>query len=311
MGQKGSYDVLTVTPNPAVDWTLRLEELRVGAVHRVGSDCTRAGGKGVNVAGWLAQSGCNVGATGFLGEDNASVFACFFQERGIADHFIRLPGKTRTGIKIVDAHATTDLNFAGLAPSVKDRDDLLRKVADCESRWLILAGSLPPGLDADFYKDLIGREQPRQRKVLVDASGHALRKAIDARPDVIKPNIDELQELLGKRLDTRNAVAAAARQIVSAGVKLVVVSMGAQGALAIHEQGGWHSQPPPVQMGSSVGAGDAMVAGLVTGFLRRQPLEDCLRMGTEFSLRAICAIPEQLRDNSQQIVLTRLGESDQ
>ncbi len=281
--------ITTLTLNPAIDRTITIPRFTTGAVNRVEQTSDRAGGKGINVAATLAGHGHAVAALGFLGRDNADVFAAFFAAHGIEDRCIRLPGATRVGIKITDPvrRETTDINFPGLTPSAADLDALRGQLAALSGGWCVLAGSLPPGVPVGIYREFIFNLKANGVRTVLDASGEALREALKAAPDVIKPNVHELEALLGKTLPDEADVIAAARELVAGGVKLVVVSRGADGACFVTADEVVVARPPSVAVGSTVGAGDAMVAGIVGAQLRGLPLAGCARMATAFSLAAL------------------------
>lgn len=282
-------EVATVTLNPAVDRTVLVAGLEPGAVNRAELAGDRAGGKGVNVAAALAEQGHRVAALGFLGRDNAAVFEAHFAGCGVVDSFLRLPGVTRTGIKIVDSRRgeTTDLNFAGLAPGPDALAELLAQIDKLEARWCVLAGSLPPGVPADFYAKAVRRLKERGVGVALDTSGAALAEALPAGPDVIKPNARELAELAGRSLPDEESVLAAARELVAGGIGLVAVSRGAEGAVFVTATEAVAARPPSIPVRSTVGAGDAMVAGLVAARLRGLGLAESARWATACSLRAL------------------------
>jgi 1-phosphofructokinase len=283
------FDVATVTLNPAIDRTIEVSGLAPGAVNRATHLGDRPGGKGINVAAALAPQGIRTAALGFLGSDNAELFATFLKARGIEDGCLRLPGATRTGLKIVDPERgeTTDLNFPGLTPTAEDLATLVRQFDTIETRWCILAGSLPPGVPVSFYRDTIMRLKARGIRVGLDASGSPLREALEAAPDFIKPNLHELTELMGHELPDQAAMTAAARALNARGVPLVVVSLGADGALFVSDDAVIHASPPPITVRSTVGAGDAMVAGIVAAQLRGLALEECARLATAYSVSAL------------------------
>lgn len=284
-----SIDIATLTLNPAIDRTVTIRSFTAGAVNRVEQVTDRPGGKGINVAATLAGYGTPVAALGFLGVENEAAFAPFFAEHGIEDRCLRLPGATRVGIKIVDPvrHETTDINFAGLAPGVSDLETLQARVAALSGGWCVLAGSLPPGVDTGIYRELAALLKARGVRTVLDASGAALREALRAAPDVIKPNVHELEALIGRSLSSEAEVIAAARTLVSGGVRLVVVSRGADGACFVTADELVVARPPTVAVRSTVGAGDAMVAGVVEAQLRGDLLHDCARLATAFSLSVL------------------------
>ena len=227
--------------------------------------------------------------TGFLGRENCGLFEALFAEKQIANRFVRIAGATRVGIKMVDpaAHTTTDINFPGLSPSLPELATLREQIRTLDAPWVVLAGSLPPGVDAAFYRDLVTALKTAGRKVLVDTSGEALRQAVAAAPTILKPNLHELEELMGERLSSESAVLHAARSLVARGTELVVVSMGKTGACFVAAERAVIARPPEVEIQSSVGAGDAMVAGILAAQLNRLPLEECARLATAFAVRAL------------------------
>ncbi|HEV2734976.1 MAG TPA: 1-phosphofructokinase family hexose kinase, partial [Longimicrobiaceae bacterium] len=241
--------------------------------------------------------GLRAAATGFLGRDNAAPFEALFARAGIADAFVRIPGATRMGIKVVDpaGRQTTDVNFPGPAPEPWEVQALLETVAELaagEPRpWFVLAGSLPPGVEPTLYGGLARTLRAAGCTVVVDASGEPLRHALDAAPHVVKPNVHELEALVGEPLPTPEAVARAARALLARGVELAVVSMGEEGALFARQGATVLARPPRVEVRSTVGAGDAMVAGIVAGRLRGLPLPELARMATAFSLDALTRDP--------------------
>ena len=280
------FDAVTVTLNPAIDRTIAMPGFTIGTVNRGEEVSSLPGGKGVNVASALADYGIGVAVTGFLGGDNAASFEELFKRKKIEDYFVRIPGLTRTGIKIIDpvTRETTDLNLPGLTPAPAGLEALMQRLDNLDAGYFVLAGSLPPGVDPAIYGDLTGRLHARGKKVVLDASGEALRHAIEAKPYLIKPNIHELEALLGESLPDYQAVIKAARRFIERGMGMVVVSMGGKGACFVTADMAVIARPPAVEVKSTVGAGDAMVAGIVAGLLAEMPLLQCARLATAFSL---------------------------
>ena len=221
------------------------------------------------MASSLADAGHKVAVTGFLGRENATVFERLFARKRISDHFVRLEGETRVGIKITDPvlKETTDINFPGAEPLPSDLAALRSAVDQIDAEWFVIAGSLPPGVETTIYRDLTQSLKTRGRKVALDTSGETLNHAIEALPAFIKPNIHELEGLVGRALPSREAVVAAARELVARGIEMVVVSMGEQGACFIGAEGVIFATPPAIEVRSTVGAGDAMVAGVLSAKL--------------------------------------------
>ncbi|OQA47143.1 MAG: Tagatose-6-phosphate kinase [Chloroflexi bacterium ADurb.Bin325] len=288
--------VVTVTINPAIDQTISIPNFTAGAVNRVRESQMHAGGKGINVAAFLADFGEHATATGILGRANDELFRRLFSEKGIVDRCVRIAGATRIGVKIADTalRQTTDINFPGQTPEPADIARLFAILGELatEHEWFVLSGSIPAGVSAEIYAQMIrllaGAPAGRAPKVVLDTSGEALRQAVLAGPWLIKPNIDELAELVAERPATAADIVRVARVLMQRhGIASVVVSMGKAGAVFIEGVEAIWATPPAVEVQSTVGAGDAMVAGIVAGKLAGLPLAECARLATAFSVAAI------------------------
>jgi 1-phosphofructokinase len=292
--------VVTVTLNPAIDQTLSIPGFAAGRVNRVAESRSDAGGKGVNVACCLADLGVEVVATGFLGAKNADIFEVSFARRGIADLFVRVPGRTRVGIKIVDdrTRQTTDINFPGLAPEAEDLAELFERIFLLvePEEWFVLSGSVPAGTPDVVYARMIELIQDRGGRVVLDTSGGPLREALASAPEVLKPNVEELGELVGRTLATPAEVRAAGESLLARGARLVVVSMGGDGALFLDREQALLARPPKVEVRSTVGAGDAMVGGIVYALIHDLPLADLARMATACGACAVTRIGPGIED---------------
>lgn len=280
--------VVTVTLNAALDHSLECPGFRAGEVNRVTRHWQDPGGKGVNVAAFLAGWVRPVAATGFLGRANAAPFEALFAARGIEDRCLRVDGETRANLKVLDprGHAVTDINLPGVRVDAAAWAALRAQVEALAARggWCVLAGSLPEGAPADAYAQLVRQLRAAGCRVALDASGPAMRLGVAERPSLVKPNAKELEELVGRALPTRTDVLAAARGLVEGGVGRVVVSLGEEGALLVEEGRALFAVPPRAQVVSTVGAGDALLSGVLAGALRGEPPETCLRRGTAFAV---------------------------
>lgn len=296
--------VVTVTLNPAIDQTLSIPGFAAGRVNRVAASRSDPGGKGVNVASFLADLGLEVAATGFLGADNTALFEALFERKRIADRFVRIAGSTRVGLKIVDERSgqTTDINFPGLSPTAGDLHELLVRIAGMAlpGRWFVLSGSVPPGVPDGIYATMTEAIHAHGGHVVLDTSGPALREAVAAGPgavpEIVKPNVEELGELVGRTLDTPAAVRAAGESLLEKGVRRVAVSMGGAGAVFLENGRALLARPPAVEVRSTVGAGDAMVSGIVYALIRGLPLEEVARAATASGAYAVTAVGPGLED---------------
>jgi len=310
--------VVTVTLNPAIDQTLSIPGFAAGRVNRVAASRSVAGGKGVNVACVLADLGVEVIATGFLGADNADLFEKRFASRGIADRFVRIAGSTRVGLKVVDdlTHQTTDINFPGLTPRGEEIDDLFERIAGLvePGRWFVLSGSVPPGVPDDVYAHLIESIHDLEGQVVLDTSGQPLREALASRPEVVKPNVDELSELAGQFLISPADVREVGESLLARGIQRVVVSMGDEGAVFLNGEEALLARPPKVTVRSTVGAGDAMVAGIVYGLIHELPLADLARTATASGAYAVTRFGagiddlDALRTLMDQVEIARMDQ---
>lgn len=282
-------DVVTVTLNPAIDLTVTLDRLVVGEVQRAETAVANCGGKGVNVAGCLADWGLRVAATGVLGRSNAGAFGDFFARKGVADRFVRIGGETRTNIKIADraSRQTTDINLPGLQVS-EDAFAAVRatlKETVAPGRVFVLAGSLPRALPITAWATLAADLAALRARVVLDTSGAPLAVALEKGLPIaaVKPNRAELEALLGRALPTTADVIAAACSLLDGGVALVVVSLGAEGALFVDRRQALSAALPAKAVLSTVGAGDAMVAGIVAALVEGASLERIARLSVAFA----------------------------
>jgi 1-phosphofructokinase len=282
-------DVVTVTLNPAIDLTVTLDRFVVGAVQRASAAVFNCGGKGVNVAGCLADWGARAAATGVLGRSNDGAFADFFASKGVADHFVRISGETRTNIKIADRASgdTTDVNLPGLTVSDSAFDAVRAALTGCVAphQPVVLAGSLPESMPDAAWATLAGDLARHNARVVLDTSGAPLAAALASGQPLhaVKPNRAELEALLGRDLPTTADLIAAARTLLDRGVALVVVSLGADGALFVDRQAALAAALPAKKALSTVGAGDAMVAGIAAALVEGASLERLARLAVAFA----------------------------
>jgi 1-phosphofructokinase len=321
MGQKNQ--VVTVTINPAIDQTIIIPNFTAGEVNRVQSSQMDPGGKGINVASFLADFGQPATVTGFLGADNDSIFRRLFESKGIEDRCVRIAGQTRIGVKVSDdaLHQTTDINFPGETPTAGDIARLFEILTELAvtHEWFVLSGSIPRGVSDGIYAEMV--RLLAGKKVVLDTSGEGFRQAVPAGPWLIKPNVDELSEYAqseyaGKRLDSPKAIVELARLVIGRyNMHSVVISMGKDGAIFVEGDETVWASPPPVQVKSTVGAGDAMVAGIVAGKLRGLSLVECAQLATAFSVTAISHIGsglpsiEAVQSAKDQVKIRELSES--
>lgn len=307
--------VITVTANPALDLTINATNWERGVVNRGDSMTVTPGGKGVSVAINLVESGVDAWVTGWMGEGNDIHFTREFRMLDIRDEFIRIPGDIRRNVKIIDEGETTDFNLPGEIIPADKREALIDLLDEHvpNASMLVMGGSLPPGIDKDFYAQMVKRYRGRCDYIVVDTSDKALVETMNAGvlPDIIKPNIHELQALVGTKIESDEEILEAARSFIARGMKMVVVSMGERGAWFVTEKEAVHAKPPKVKVASTVGAGDAMVAGVVRGILNGRDIDDIARTATAFSAGNIMVtgvqLPsqEKIEELKAQVVISR------
>jgi 1-phosphofructokinase len=257
--------IVTVTPNPSIDRTLEIDRLERGGLMRARRSTAEAAGKGVNVSCALAAQGIATVAVLPLAQESATTYLRLLAD-AIPIAAVPIPGSTRTNVSIVEADGTvTKLNEAGPELGSDDVDAILAAASGVPGAgWVVGCGSLPPGAPVDFYARLAGLASPN-RRVAVDTSGEALGAAVCAGAALVKPNLDELEALVGRPLTTISEAAAAARELIARGCHSVLVSLGPDGALFVDANGASHAEARVDDAINTVGAGDALLAGFLAG----------------------------------------------
>jgi 1-phosphofructokinase len=258
--------IVTVTPNPSLDRTLEVEELRRGEVVRAYADRSDPGGKGVNVSRALAANGYSSRAVLPLGGHDGALLASLLEGLGIEVAAVSIADAIRSNVTVAEPDGTvTKLNAPGPRLSATEVEALLeRAVAAAEGAgWVVASGSLAPGTPDDLYSRLAAGVRPVGVRIAVDTSGPALERALAAGPDVLKPNEEELSEVTGVVPETLGDVVLAANQLREKGVGTVLVSLGARGAVLVDEGGAIHAESEVIVPRSTVGAGDALLAGFL------------------------------------------------
>lgn len=272
--------ILTVHLNPAVDRNGYLESLRPGQVNRLQESAGSAGGKAVNVAKVLRQFHIPVAAAGFLGGSTGQLIEESLEKAGVACHFTRIAGTTRTNVNIRTADgAVTELLEPGPVISEKELLDFRNRFLGCLEfcNLAVLSGSLPGGVPATIYRELTEACHMAGLRVILDASGEALREGLKAAPDVIKPNREELEQLTGQSLPGRAEAEEAAAGLLGTGVGQIVVSLGEEGLLYLDSRRRIYQPARQVRAVNTVGCGDTAVASLCMSLLAEEEPELALR----------------------------------
>ncbi|MDC0611005.1 1-phosphofructokinase [Vibrio sp.] len=298
--------VVTITLNPALDLTGAIETLNVGSVSLVSESDLHAAGKGVNVAKVLSDLGAEVTVTGFLGKDNQEPFCQLFDEMNAKDEFVRVNGATRINVKLVEENGeVSDINFPGVTVTpieIEQFERTLERLAK-DHEYFVMAGSLPKGVSPSLCASWIEKLHELGKKVMFDSSRDALTAGLDAKPWLIKPNDEELSYFVGKELSTIDECKAAAATLASKNIDNIVVSMGANGVMWLNNNEWLRAQPPRMQVVSTVGAGDTLVAGLCWGHMQEMPKEELLTFATALSALAVTQVGVGMSDAKELATL--------
>ena len=286
--------IVTVTMNPAIDKTVEIERLRHGGLNRIQKVEYDAGGKGINVSKTIRELGGKSVAMGFLAGNSGKTIANVLGEKGIENDFVWVEGETRTNTKVYEKDGTlTELNEPGPAVTEAAVEKLLEKLEEYAGKdtLFVLSGSIPDGVPKDIYARITRRVHEKGSRVLVDADGELFRMALEARPDMIKPNRVELEELFGLAADACDEeLWKAARSLQNQGIETIAVSMGKEGAMFFI--GEYQAKCPAlsVKIHSTVGAGDAMVAALAYAWEQKNGKEEMVRMCMAVSAGAVMTV---------------------
>lgn len=282
--------IVTLTPNPSIDRTVTVTELLHGEVHRATESRIDPGGKGINVARALTANGSEALAVLPTGGPEGHLMEELLQTSGTAYTAVPIAGTTRMNIAVIEPDGTTTkINEPGPTLSEAEQAAVLAAVdtALAGAEWVVGCGSLSPGQPTELYAALVARAHAAGVRCAVDTSGAPLTAAVPAHPDLIKPNHEELEELVGTPCRTLGEVRDAALRLVDGGISTVVVSLGRHGALAVTAAGIAHASAHIDKPVSTVGAGDSLLAGYLHAVCRGAGPEEALRTGVAWGAAAV------------------------
>lgn len=296
--------IKTVTLNPAVDKTVEINDFKVGEVNRISSIRLDAGGKGINVSKTIKALGGDSAATGFLAGRNGDYIRDFLDRMGVSHDFIYVNGETRTNLKVVDRQnkTNTDINEPGrINITEEDLSRLENKIfSDMKNGdILILSGSVPANVPVGIYREWAEKANHKGIRVLLDADREYLEEGIKAKPYLVKPNIEELESLLNRKLNNRKDIVSAGRSLLDMGIETAAVSLGAGGAVFFHGEHAIYAEGLNVEVKSTVGAGDAMVAALALAIDKSYPFEKAAALSVAAGTAAVASEgtqPPDLKD---------------
>ncbi len=289
--------ITTICLNPSFDKAVEMDSLKLGEVNRIRELREDLGGKGINVAVVAQRLGLDVQCIGTMGETGADQLSEMMDREELKHHFLRIPGKVRTNLKLVlkDEKGITELNEAG---AQLDEEHLkaffqLAREKTADSDMVVLTGSLPPGCPRGVYRDLM--LALKGKKCILDTEGPELELAAkSAHPFLIKPNLHEMETTLGLELRTMRSIRDAALLFLRLGVLHVVISMGAMGAMYVDEERTLFAPALRVATKSTVGAGDAMLGGMLLGYEKEGDMGRAFRYGVAAGAASVMTEGTQL-----------------
>lgn len=274
--------IYTVTFNPALDYVIRMESLKLGTVNRSSAEAVYYGGKGINVSTVLKNIGVDSVALGFVAGFTGKKIEEGVKNMGVATDFIKLPeGMSRINVKI-KAEQETEINGQGPAISMEKVEKLFEKLDRMEKGdCLVLAGTIPASLPSDIYEQIMDRLKDKEIRIVVDATKDLLLNVLKYHPFLIKPNNHELGEMFGVVLKTDEEIVEYAKKLQERGARNVLISMAGDGAILLTETKEVYKMGVPKgTVVNSVGAGDSMVAGFVASYFKEHDYLKALKFGT-------------------------------
>lgn len=278
--------IYTITFNPALDYLVQAENFEIGKINRTKAEKILPGGKGLNVSIVLKNLEIDNTALGFIAGFTGEELKQQIEKFGVKTEFIKVQnGITRINVKISTTKGQkieeTAINGNGPFIEQKDIEELLKKVQNMSTNdFVILAGNVPKNIDSSIYEKICEILSKRKIPFIVDSTQELLVNILKYNPFLIKPNKEEIAETLKCKLDTRDDIINAARKLKTMGAQNVLVSLGADGAILItSEDKVYISTAPKGQVLNTVGAGDSMVAGFLSGFYKTQDYQYALKMG--------------------------------
>lgn len=280
--------IVCVSANPAIDRRLRFTSFAVGQINRAISAEPMPGGKAAHVAMAAHAMGARTLWVGFLGGATGEEFAARFRKLGI--DFVRVGTSkvTRMNLELLEGSGKiTEVLEPGEKPTQRDLDEMLGVLRrGLQRKWrnalVVISGSLPSGVAPNFYTALITVAKVRGSRVFLDTSGDALRVGLGAGPALVKPNLEEAENLLGHRLKNQRAIVNAAQELIRRGAESAAISLGSDGVVWVERKNGpvWFARPPRLKTISAVGSGDATVAGFALASIKRLGGEAAVNLAT-------------------------------
>jgi tagatose 6-phosphate kinase len=273
--------ILVLTMNPALDNVYSIKDFEIGKVFRPDDMTVTPGGKGLNVTRVINELGVPVIATGFLGGANGKRIKKLLDRISINNSFVFIKEETRNCINIINQDKiSTEILEDGPSVTEDELDKFIIKYRQLLSNCNIIAssGSLPQGLPEDFYNTLINIARKEGKKFILDTSGKYLKEGLKARPYMIKPNLEETEELLGLKINNENDYCRAVFLLKESGIEFPVITLGKDGCITLIDNSVYHFFAPSIKVINTVGSGDSFIAGCATGLERAYDLKDVIKL---------------------------------
>lgn len=288
--------ITTVCMNPSFDKTASVMALEPGELNRLRNVRVDVGGKGVNVAVVLKRLGVPVSCVGCLGERGRESFLQMIRQEDVPFDYLPMPGEVRTNLKLVDesTRTVTEFNEPGISMNPSQLEDflrLLKEKAD-ESDYVVLSGRLPEGCPETAYQRCM--KALEGKRCVLDCAGETLLHGIKEKPFLIKPNLPEIEAIMKKELRTLRGLRDAALFLIGYGAQNVIISMGKYGAMFVSQKDTFFAPALMVEARSTVGAGDAMIGGVLAGLARGESLADSFRYGVAAGAASVMTDGTQL-----------------
>lgn len=308
--------ITTVTLNASIDKAYQIKGfLNSGTVMRVSGCRNSAGGKGLNAARVIHLCGVPVKATGIVGGFNGDYLLDLLNGDGIAHEFFHISGETRSCINVLaEDGSSTEFLEPGCEVTESEQEAFLEffRYTIQESSMILLSGSVPKGFPSDIYGKLIRVARKFRKTVFLDTSGSYLKEGITEGPDFVKPNKDELEELSGSKLHSMQELIESGKKLRKWNIRYVVISLGADGALLICDDGCFHGKAERIHAVNTVGCGDSMVAAFAAALYRKEKAKDCLAYSVAvsaanaLSMKTGCFDPVNLEKVLRRVTIKRL-----
>jgi 1-phosphofructokinase family hexose kinase len=301
--------IITLTPNTGIDYTLRIPDFQLNSTIRAIDSAWGMGGKATDVSWMLGKLGVPTRALGFAAGPNGARMETMLRERGVETDFVWVEGETRLNVIVVTESGQSTITSSSLKISSEHMAEFAvryRKALEGSS-CIVMGGSLPSGVPLEFYYEAITQAHEHRVPVIFDSSGPSLLAGVKSRPEVIKPNLTELGELLGYIPVSIAGVREAAGKLREQYGSHVIITRGSEGAIVVFGERSYFIHPLSVPVVSSAGAGDGVLAGMALAYLRRESLEYGLQHGFALAGAILKTLPTaDLEVEDYQNLLTQI-----